>query len=429
MKKPEISETDRMSNSNDLKLIGPFASILTMRNLPPAGALRDDDLEILEDAALLIQNGTILEIDDFRTLKGRAGIRETDTPPPGSIAFPGLIDAHTHLCWAGSRSEDYALRVGGTSYLEIARRGGGIKSTVRQTRASSQDELVHGVLSRSERLLKNGITTCEVKSGYGLTVDDELKMLRAIRQAAERTRLDLIPTCLAAHIPPGDKGESSADYLGRMAADLLPQIKEEKLARRVDIFIEETAFTEEEARTYLEKARCLGFQITVHADQFSVGGALVAAEYNASSADHLERTDDASLKALVERGVTAIALPGASLGLGEPWTPARKILDYGGSLAIASDWNPGSAPMGHLLLQASVLGAAEKLSMAETWAGMTIRAARALNLDDRGSLEPGRLADMAVWQLEGWRDVLWNQGALPPVAVWKKGERVSGEIK
>jgi len=411
-----------MSNSD--RLIGPFRQVVTLAGLPPAGPLKDEQILVIQEGGLLVREGRIAAAGTFDELKASHAGAAVETPPSGSIAFPGLIDAHTHICWAGSRAEDYALRVGGTSYLEIARRGGGIKSTVRQTRKASREELAALTSRRARRLLQDGVTTCEVKSGYGLTVEEELKMLRAIGDADREVPGDLIPTCLAAHIPPREDGEGPEEYLDRMAVELLPRVRREGLADRVDIFIEDTAFTAEQARPYLDAAARLGFRITVHADQFSTGGALLAAELGALSADHLERTDTASLKALAERGVTALALPGASLGLGEPYAPARRILDAGGALAVASDWNPGSAPMGDLLLQAAVLGAAEKLSMAETWAAVTVRAAAALGLTDRGSLEPGRLADFAVWQAEDWREVLWYQGSLKPAAVWKSGTRI-----
>ena len=232
-----------------------------------------------------------------------------------------------------------------------------------------------------------------------------------------------MPTCLAAHIVPRDFEGGAAAWLERLAAELLPRVRAEGLAERVDVFIEESAFSPAEALRYLRQARALGFEAAVHADQFTVGGSAVAVEAGAVSADHLEASGEEEIRRLAASGVVAVALPGASLGLGMRFAPARRLLDAGACLAIASDWNPGTAPMGDLLLQAALLGAAEKLTMAETWAAVTVRAAAALKLADRGVLAPGRLADLAAFPAADWREILYNQGRLKPAAVWKRGAR------
>ncbi|MGI9547903.1 MAG: imidazolonepropionase, partial [Flavobacteriaceae bacterium] len=334
------------------------------------------------------------------------------------------IDAHTHICFGGSRARDYAKRNAGKSYLEIAREGGGIWDTVSKTREASIQELIKGIVKRSKLHLKNGTTTIEVKSGYGLSVDEELKMLRAISEANEQISTDLIATCLAAHIPPKDFKGSSEEYLKLISRELFPRLIEEKLSSRVDIFIEESAFSVLEAMSYLREAQRMGFELTIHADQFSTGGSEVAVALGALSADHLEASTDREIKILAGSSVISTALPGASLGLGCPFTPARKILDAGGALAIASDHNPGSAPMGDLLTQSAILGAIEKLSNAEVLAGITFRAAAALNLDDRGTLSVDSLADLAVFHTDHYNEILYHQGNLKPCMVWKKGQLV-----
>ncbi len=410
------------------RLLGPFRQLLTLDGLPPKGALRDEQLEIVEQAGILVRDGRIERVGAYAALRAEAGgaALEPDRVEDDLVAVPGLVDAHTHICFAGSRAGDYALRLSGVSYLEIARRGGGIWSTVTRTRAASDAELAARTRERALRLLADGVTTAEVKSGYDLTVDGELRLLRVIREVAGSVPIDLVPTCLAAHMLPVDFGGGAQEYLERLAGELLPRVRAERLAERVDIFVEESAFSPADARRYLRRARELGFALTVHADQFSAGGSAVAREAGAASADHLEASGEEEIRLLAASGGVAVALPGASLGLGMRFAPARRLLDAGAALAIASDWNPGSAPMGDLLLQAAVLGAAERLAMAETWAGVTVRAAAALGLADRGCLAAGRLADVAAFPGADWREILYRQGRLKPAAVWKGGERVEG---
>ena len=413
------------SETADIRLIGPFRQVVTMAKLPIGGPLEDSRLEILKNAGLAVVDGRIIGIGDWGDLSSGYPDAIIDEVSEPAVAFPGLIDCHTHICWAGNRAGEYARRLSGIPYLEIAGDGGGIMDTVRHTRAASREELAEATARRANLLLERGVTTIEVKSGYGLDTAAEIKMLEAVAEADACVEADLIPTCLAAHVPPGDNGESPAAYLDRICADLLPEVISKGLAQRVDIFVEEAAFSVEQSRSYLERARSMGFSLTLHADQFTPGGARLAADLGAVSADHLENSTREDLEALVAAGVAAVALPGAVLGLGESWPDARRILDTGGILAIASDWNPGSAPMGDLLLQAALLGVFARLSMAETWAAVTIRAARALGLQDRGSFENGRLADIAAWAVDDWREVLYAQGALKPTAVWKSGRRVS----
>ncbi|NAS10464.1 imidazolonepropionase [Flavobacteriaceae bacterium R33] len=391
--------------------------------MPLKGSLSDEDLELITDAGILIEGKRIVSLDKFNSLlplakEAGAEIHELKGK---HCCLPGFVDAHTHICFGGSRARDYALRNSGKTYLEIAREGGGIWDTVTQTRMASQKELVSGIIKRSKRHLKNGTTTLEVKSGYGLSVDKELKMLQAIKQANAELEQDLIATCLAAHTIPREYEGNAEAYLQQLIDVLLPQIKKLKLAGRVDAFIEESAFTAENIQPYFQAAKALGFDITVHADQFTTSGSEVAVQFNAISADHLEASTDKEIELLASSNVIATALPGASLGLGCDFTPARKILDAGGALAIASDHNPGSAPMGDLLTQAAVLGSFEKLSNAEVLAGITFRAAAALNLKDRGMLAKGALADLAVFHTSDYREILYQQGNFKPCMIWKNG--------
>jgi imidazolonepropionase len=399
-------------------LIGPFAQLLPMTGLPLKGALKDEQLPIIERGGILVSEGKILKVGVFDDLKSD----DVDIHPIEGVqvCLPGFVDSHTHICFGGTRARDYAYRNAGKTYLEIAKAGGGIWDTVTQTRKASQDELVEGIVSRSKKHLKNGVTTIEVKSGYGLSVDEELKMLRAIQHANATTNASLIPTCLAAHMKPKDWHQDK-DYLDVIINELFPIIKAENLARRVDAFVEESAFSPEEIKPYFQKAKEMGFDITVHADQFTTGGSQVAVDFDAVSADHLEVSTEKEIQLLAKSNTIATALPGASIGLGCAYTPARKILDAGGALSIASDHNPGSAPMGDLLTQASILGTFEKLSNTEVLAGITYRAAAALRLTDRGKLEAGAVADFVIFPTDNYQEITYHQGQLKPSEVWKKG--------
>ena len=404
-------------------LIGPFIQIVTMDGLNEKGHIDNSSLQIEKNAGILIEKGIIQEIDNYNMLKNKARqigyqIKELKKE---MVLLPGFIDCHTHLCYAGSREKDYALRVEGKTYLEIATSGGGILDTVRHTREASLQELAESLQIRSNRQLNYGITTCEVKSGYGLTVKDELKMLQAINLVNNNNLIDLIPTCLAAHICPPEYSIPE-EYIKYVNKELLPEVIKQNLSKRVDIYIDKGAFGKYEAAIYIEKAKSLGFDVCIHADQFSVAGSKIASEFNALSADHLEESNEENLIDLSEKNVIGVVLPGASIGLGLPFAKAKKMLDHNMCVAISSDWNPGSAPMGDLLIQASVLSAYEKLSIAETLAGITIRAAKALKLNNRGKLAKGMLADMIAFDCTDYHYIFYLQGSLKPSIVWKNGK-------
>ncbi|MGB0347213.1 MAG: imidazolonepropionase [Balneolaceae bacterium] len=398
------------------KLYGPFHQIITMEGLNTHGPIHDDELTIHEQVGIFTDFGMIVEIGDYTELSEKFQRAIRIKPSESSwVAVPSFVDCHTHICWSGTRVDDYSSRVAGKSYLEIAAAGGGIMDTVKATRKASEEELVQGILSRIEEHLRRGISVIEVKSGYGLTIEDELKMLRAIRSAKEETKAVLIPTFLGAHIKPKDFEGSNSDYLKKLLNDVVPIIQKEELATRADIFVEEGAFTIDEARWYSQELIELGFDITMHVDQFHSGGSLLANELGCVSADHLEYTDDHGIRAFSNSETVAVALPGASLGLGMQFSPARKLLDAGASLAIASDWNPGSAPMGDLVTQASILGASEKLTIAETLAGITTRASKALN-SDYGCISTGKEAVFNIYETDDFRNIFYQQGQLRPLS-------------
>jgi imidazolonepropionase len=413
-----------MNPVKNITLIGPITQLLTLDRLPLKGSLRDEQLEIIENGGLLIQDERILKVGSWNELK--AAFPQADLIELGGefVALPGLVDCHTHICFGGARARDFAMRIAGKSYLEIAEAGGGIWDTVTQTRKLTVDELAFITAKNANRHLSEGVTTIEVKSGYGLSSEEELKMLRAIQKADQSTPADLIPTCLAAHMKSRDFEGSSAEYLRMISEKLFLVLKKEGLTKRIDAFVEKSAFSPEEITPYLQKASEMGFDLTIHADQFTTGGSALAVKLGAKSADHLEASTEQEISILANSDTTAVALPGASIGLGVAMAPARKILDQGGALAIASDWNPGSAPMGDLLMQASVLASSEKLSTAEVFAGITFRAAAALGLEDRGTLRSGQLADFILFPNSDYQDILYHQGKLKPAMVWKRGAKV-----
>ena len=389
-----------------------------MANLPERGAISDNSLEIIDDGGVVIEDGKIIEVGDFLSLsKNDLDVREITYP---CVLLPGFIDSHTHVCHYGNRSDEYAKRNSGISYQQILEEGGGIHNTMNSTSNSTDEQLTDDTLNRLKRHFQEGVLTCEVKSGYAPNLEDEVRMLRIINEIDSSNDIDLIPTCLAAHVTP-KKYESSKKYLDSIVNELLPIIKEENLSNRVDIFIEEKAFSVTEASNFLEKIKS-DFYITAHANQFTSGGLKVGVDNGAVSVDHLEVITDQEIDYLSKSDTTGVVLPGCSVGLGIPFAPARKLLDNNCKVSIASDWNPGSAPMGDLLMQASLLGSTEKLSNAEVLAGITCRAANALSLEDRGSLENGKIADMIGFKTNDFRDILYNQGKLKPSFICKRGK-------
>jgi len=408
-----------------MELIGPISQLVSLQDLALKGPINDSALHTISNAGIAIEDGTIKAVDTWDALLAaypKAMITELNG---AYVAVPGYIDCHTHICFGGNRARDFALRNAGVSYLEIAKSGGGIWDTVTQTRKCTEQELTQIVIKNANKLLQLGVTTIEVKSGYGLSVEEEIKMLRAINRGNSETAADLVATCLAAHLKPKDFNGSNEAYLDYLVTNLFPVLQSENLTKRIDAFIETSAFSVSEIAPYLQSAKELGFDITIHADQFTTGGSEVAVQYGAISADHLEASEDKEIEALANSNTIAVALPGASVGLGCAFAPARKIIDKGGALAIASDWNPGSAPMGDLVCQASILATFEKLTTAEVFAGITFRAAAALNLFDRGRLIAGNKADFILYPSTDYREILYYQGSMRPSKIWKSGKLVS----
>jgi imidazolonepropionase len=298
-----------LKHNISMKTIGPFSQIVTLRGLALKGAIEDTALEIVKAGGVLIDNGKIVEVDSFETITKAYPNTVVEETEPNQVLIPGFIDCHTHTCFGGSRANDFALRIAGKSYLEIAQSGGGIWNSVSQTRELTENQLLELTQKRVNQFLKEGITTLEIKSGYGLSVEEELKMLRAINRISQKSKATIIPTCLAAHLKPKDFESNSETYLAYLVQYLFPILKIENLCNRIDIFIEKSAFGIEESRHYLESAKAQGFDICVHADQFTAGSSDLAVAMEAVSADHLEASQDQQISLLANSETVAVVLP------------------------------------------------------------------------------------------------------------------------
>jgi len=315
---------------------------------------------------------------------------------------PGLIDCHTHLVFAGNRAHEFELRLRGAAYEEIARAGGGIVSTVEHTRAASEDELFAQSLPRARALTREGVTTLEIKSGYGLNLDSESKMLRVARRIGTELGVEVRTTFLGAHAVPADFSGRQSDYVDELCVRMLPAIAHAGLADAVDAFCENIAFTPSETRRVFETARGLGLPVKLHADQLSdLHGAALAAEFGALSADHLEYTNEAGVRAMAASGSVAVMLPAAFYTLRETRLPPIELLRaHGVPMAVASDLNPGTSPVLSLRHAMNMACTLFRLTPEEALRGATVHAARALGLDDRGTLQPGLRADFVVWDVD-----------------------------
>ncbi len=367
------------------------------------------DIHAIPDAALVWNGPTIEWVGARRELPAiYAGAERLDAG--GRLVIPGLVDCHTHLAFGGWRAEEFEQRILGRSYLDIAAGGGGIARTVRLTREATDDELAERCAGFLRAMLALGVTTVECKSGYGLDREHELRLLRVYRGLMDTQPVRLVPTFLGAHVVPPEFRDDRAGYLSLLIDDLIPTIARERLARFCDVFVERSAFTIDEARRLLVAARAAGLGAKLHADQLSAGGgAELAAEVGAVSADHLECASDDGIAAMARAGVVGVSLPLASLYLGQAPAPARRWIEAGLSVAIATDFNPGSAPSYHLPFALTLACTLQRLTPAEALKGATQIAARAVGLADRiGSLEPGKAADFAVVDAPDVRQWLYH---------------------
>lgn len=342
----------------------------------------------------------------------------------GAVVMPGLIDCHTHAVYAGNRLAEHALKLQGSSYEQIARAGGGILSTVRAVREASAQQLVEQSRPRIAALAAEGVTTVEIKSGYGLDLDNELKMLRAIRELAGHVSPRIVATFLGAHaVPPGT---SRSEYLASVCEEMLPRVAAERLADYVDMFVESIAFDLADARRLFESARRHGLRVRVHAEQLSAtGAAALAAEFGALACDHLEYLDAKGARAMARAGSIAVLLPAAFYFLRETRKPPVALLrEQGVPIAIASDLNPGTSPVASLLIPLHMAVTLFGLTPDEALLGVTCNAARALGRDDIGSLSTGRRADFSLWDIPEPAFLTYQLGGVTPQAIYIEGQRV-----
>jgi imidazolonepropionase len=360
-----------------------------------------DPLGIIENGAIAIEGGRILRVGTRTELAGHRA-REV-LPLGGAWVTPGLIDCHTHLIFGGNRADEHAMRRAGASYEEIARAGGGIASTVKRTREASDAELLASAAMRLDALMKGGVTTVEIKSGYGLDVEGELRLLRCAKALAASEAVRIVPTLLALHALPPEWKDRRIGYVSMIVDELIPAAAEQGLADAVDAFCEGIAFTPEETERVFKAAEAQGLRVKLHAEQLSnQNGAALAAKYRALSADHLEFLDETGAKAMAAAGTVAVLLPGAFYALQEERKPPVQMLrDHGVPIAIATDCNPGTSPLLSPTLAMNMACTLFGLTPEEALIGMTVNAARALGLErEIGTIASGKAADLCIWRLE-----------------------------
>jgi imidazolonepropionase len=379
------------------------------------------ELGIVTDGAMLVADGRITQVGSREQIELLIDADCEVIDAGGRVVLPGFVDAHTHPVFAGTRVGEFEERAGGATYQEIAARGGGIQSTVRSTRTATLDELVTAGKRYADWFLRTGTTTVEAKSGYGLTLEDELKILRAIKLLNSQSGLSYVPTFLGAHDVPPEYKSQRERYISLLTDEMLPQIAAEKLAEYCDVFCEERVFTTDESRKILSAARAQGLGLRIHADQLSLsGGAKLAAELGTVTADHLEHTDAEGIAALLSAGVQPVLLPGSVYALGASRYPAaRAMIEAGLAVVLATDFNPGSSPTPAMTMILSLASTHMKMTPAESITAATINAAYSLNRGSEiGSLEPGKVADFVIHDVEDYRELAYFFGIEHPLRVF-----------
>ncbi len=386
------------------------------------------EVGLITDGALAAADGVIIAAGSSEQV-----LDEVVLAPDGlqldvrdRVVLPGFVDAHTHLIHAGSRVDEFEQRLGGATYQEIAAKGGGILSTMRATREASEDELVALGHTRLDRMLRLGTTTIEAKSGYGLRTEDELKCLRAMHRLGATHEVDIVTTFLGAHVVAPEFAGDADGYVRLIVEEMIPAVLDEDFAEFCDVFCEGGAFTLEQSRVILEAGADAGLAPKIHADQLSdLGGALLAAEVGAVSADHLEYASDLGLQAMAEAGTVAVLLPGTAFYLGVPYARARRMIDLAVPVALATDFNPGTSPTCSMPMVVALGCIGMRLLPSEAITAATINAAHAIGMaEEVGSLEPGKAADLVVLDVADYRELATGFGTNPIAAVIKRGRVV-----
>ena len=420
-----------MSDAPTLVFLGA-EEVVTLAG--PARARRGremSDAGVRQDCAVAVQGGRIVAVDATALVRERfPGAAVVDCA--GRVLTPGLVDSHTHAVFGAGRFAEHELRATGVAYQEIARRGGGIHASVRDLRERGEGELVALAGSRVERIKASGVTTLEIKSGYGLNKDSELKTLRVIRTLAGATALRIVPTFLGAHEIPleyRNRESGRAAYIDELCADMLPAVARDKLAAFADVFCEPGVYSTDEARRILEAARAAGLGLKLHADELeNSGGAELAATLGATSADHLAAISEAGISALASSDTVATLLPATMLFLGrERQAPARALIDGGAAVAVATDFNPGTSPLANIGVVMTLAVSVLRMTVAETFSAVTVNAAAALGLArEAGQLAPGFSADVALWDVRDHREIPYWFGERMCQASWSRGKPCLG---
>lgn len=383
------------------------------------------NLHIIPDGAVIIRGERIAWVGSTAALPALSpSVRVLDAT--GKVVLPGLVDSHTHLIFAGARADEFEQRLQGKTYQEIAGAGGGINATVRRVRQSSKEQLKALARPRLHRLLSFGVTTAEAKSGYGLSLADELKSLEAIADLDAEGPVELVPTFLGAHAVPGEFGSDRAGYIRLLVDQMVPEVAKTRLAEFCDVFCETGVFSIEESEGILREATRLGLKLKLHADELTpLGGAELAARLGAVSADHLLCITDKGIEALAGSGTVATLLPGTAFFLGVAYAPARRLIERGVTVALASDCNPGTCPTENLPLVGSMACTQMKMKPAEVVAALTLNAAAAVGRAERiGSIEEGKQGDLAIFNVPDYREIFYHFGVNHVWRVIKRGRVV-----
>ena len=395
-----------------MKLLAHSSQIITV-NTNGKNIKRGSDLEnigVLTEHAIVVEKDTIKDLIPNSSIKNPSKYDIIDLQD--KIVLPGLVECHTHAAFAGSRADEFKMRLQGKSYENIARSGGGIISTVSAVRNSSLNDLVKLLIPRVKYFISLGITTLEIKSGYGLDLENEIKLLEAIKKMKSLFTIDIIPTFLGAHTYPPEFKENHAGYLDLITQKMLPQIAQMKLAKFCDAFCERTTFSAEEVNIIFTKAKELGFHLRLHAEQFNnIGGLEIALAHEAVSVDHLEVMTDKQIFKLAAFDIVAVLLPGVSFFLNYEFAPARKLIDNNAIVALSTDYNPGSSHISNLNLIMSIAAIKMEMTFEEIISAVTINASKALLMNEKiGSIEIGKKADFAVFNAQDYSEIIYSVG-------------------
>jgi len=399
----------------------------------PMAGKRQGEVRHFERGTILCTDGMIEAIGNEDEIKASLVPRDVDLEVDcgGLCLIPGFVDPHTHMCFAKRREEEFTLRLEGKEYLDILRRGGGILSSVREVRAASEEELFSVTLQHALSALQLGTTTLEIKSGYGLDTETEIKMLRVIDRVGRETSLDVVPTFLGAHAVPEEYAQSPDKYVDLVIREMIPAVSKQGIARFCDVFCEKNVFSIDQSRQILQAAREAGLGLKIHADEVhDLGGAGLAAELKATSAEHLLAASDENLYAMAQKGVIGVLLPGTAYSLRKGYAPARKMVDLGVPLALATDCNPGSSYTESIPFIFGLAVLNMNLSISESLVAATLNAAYSVRMEKKvGSLDVGKSADFLILDGESPAILAYHAGVSPVVEVYKRGEPVGRKLE